>query len=96
VLSYGLFCVIVRTLYCTDGIASVDLVNCYDAIAYPVATFALQSFRVRIVMLAMMLYVLQDIMFPFELQLVNQLYFSGETKDNPTMDLAQGNGGAHG
>ena len=47
------FCGIVRTLHCTAGLGSVDLVNCYDAVAHPITVIALQSFRVRIGMVAM-------------------------------------------
>jgi hypothetical protein len=41
------------------AIESVDLANCYDAIAHPIASIALQSFKVHKVMVAMMLYVLK-------------------------------------
>jgi hypothetical protein len=37
----------------------VDLANCYDVVAYLVASIALQSFKVCKVMVAVMLYVLK-------------------------------------
>jgi hypothetical protein len=37
------------------AIESVDLANCYDAVAHPIASIALQSFKVCKVMVAMML-----------------------------------------
>ncbi len=43
----GLFCDIARALHRTAAIESVDLANCYDAVAHPIARIALQSFKVR-------------------------------------------------
>jgi hypothetical protein len=59
VVTSGLFCDIVQALDKTAAIESVDLANCYDAVAHPIASIALQSFKVRKVMVAMMLYVLE-------------------------------------
>jgi hypothetical protein len=58
VLTSGLFCDIAWALHKTAAIESVDLANCYDAVAHPIASIALQSFKVHKVMVAMMLYVL--------------------------------------
>ncbi len=55
----GLLCKIVRALHKTAAIESVDLANCYDALAHPIASIALQSFKVHKVMVAMMLYILK-------------------------------------
>jgi hypothetical protein len=59
VLTSGLFCDIACALHKTSAIESVDLANCYDAVAHPIASIALQSLKVRQVMVAMMLYVLE-------------------------------------
>jgi hypothetical protein len=59
VLTSGLFCDIAQALHQTTAIESVDLANCYDAVAHRIASIALQSFKVCKVMVAMMLYVLQ-------------------------------------
>jgi hypothetical protein len=59
VLTSGLFCDIAWALHKSAAIESVDLANCYDAIAHSIASIALQSFKVCKVMAAMMLYVLK-------------------------------------
>jgi hypothetical protein len=59
VLTSGLFCDIACALHKTSAIESVDLANCYDTVAHPIASIALQSFKVRKVMVTMMLYVLE-------------------------------------
>jgi hypothetical protein len=41
------------------AIKSVDLTNCYDAVAHPITSDALQRFKVRKVMVAMLLYMLE-------------------------------------
>ncbi len=46
VLTSGLFCNIAQALHKTVAIESVDLANCYDAVAHPIASIALQSFKV--------------------------------------------------
>ena len=43
VLTSGLFCDIAWALHKTAAIESVDLANCYDAVAHPIASIALQS-----------------------------------------------------
>ncbi len=53
VLISGLFCDIARALHKTVAIESVDLTNCYDAVAHPNASIALQHFKVCKVMVAM-------------------------------------------
>jgi hypothetical protein len=59
VLTSGLFCDIAWALHKTVVIESVDLANCFDAIAHPIASIALHGFKVCKVMVAMMLYVLK-------------------------------------
>ncbi len=59
VLTSGLFCNISQALHKTAAIESVDLANCYDDVAHPIVSIALQSFKVCKVMVAMMLYVLK-------------------------------------
>ncbi len=61
VLISGLFCDIAWALHKTGAIESVDLDNCYYAIAHSIASKGLQSFKVHKVMVAMMLYVLKTI-----------------------------------
>jgi hypothetical protein len=58
VLTSGIFCNIAQALHKTMAIESVDLANCYDAVAHLIASIALQCFKVCKVMVAMMLYVL--------------------------------------
>ena len=59
VLTSGLFCDIAWALHKTVAIEIVDLANCYDVVAHPIASIALQSFKVCKVMIAMILYVLK-------------------------------------
>ena len=94
VLATGLFCDIVCALDCTASAESVDLTNCYDAVAHSMAAIALQSFRVRIVMVAMMLSVLQDMDFFLHTAFRQSTLTYGGTKQDPTMGLTKGNGAA--
>jgi hypothetical protein len=59
VLTSGLFCVIARSLHKTAAMESVDLASCYDAVAHPIASIALQSFKICKVIVKMMLCVLK-------------------------------------
>ncbi len=59
VLTSGLLCYVAWALHKTVAIESVDLANCYDADAHPIASIALQSFKVCKVIMPMMLYVLK-------------------------------------
>jgi hypothetical protein len=58
VVASGLFCDIAPVLHRTAAIESVDITNCYDADAHPIASIAPQSFKARKVMVAMMLSIL--------------------------------------
>ncbi len=59
VVTLGLFCNIVQALHCTAAIESINFANCYDGVAHPITSIALQPFKVHKVMVAMMLSVLQ-------------------------------------
>ncbi len=48
-----------RALHRTAAIESVDFTNCYNVVAHPIVSIALQSFKVPKVMVAIMLSVLQ-------------------------------------
>ena len=70
------------------------MANCYDSVAHPIASIALQSFKVRVTTVTMMLYVLQTMNFyPKTGYRQSQESYDG-TKDVPIMGLAQGNGTA--
>ena len=55
----GLFCDIAQSLHKTSAIESVDLANCYNAVAHPIVSISLQSFKVQKEMVKLMLLVLQ-------------------------------------
>jgi hypothetical protein len=61
VLTSGLFCDIIRALNRVAAIKSVNLQNCFDQVAHPVVSIALQSFKVNKTVVAMTLMVLQTI-----------------------------------
>ncbi len=94
VLTSGLFCDIAPALHKTTAIESVDLANCYDAVAHPIASIALQSFKVCIVMVAMMLYVLETMTLYLKTVFGQSKISFGGTALNPSMGLSQGNGAA--
>lgn len=94
VLAIGLFCDIVRDMHMSAAIEIVDLGNCYNVVAHPVASIALQSFKVCTVMVAMMLPVLQKMSFYLRTGLGKSDTPYGGTEDDPTMGLGQGNGAA--
>jgi hypothetical protein len=73
-------------------IESVDLANCYDAVAHPIASIALQSFKVCKVMVAMMLYVLKIMTWYLKTAFgQSKISFGGIALD-PSMGLGQGDG----
>ena len=55
VLCKVLFCDMIRALHEVAGIPSVDLGNCYVAVAHPIASIALQAFRVPLAMVVLSL-----------------------------------------
>jgi hypothetical protein len=87
VLTSGLFCDIARALHRTAAIESVDLANCYDAVAHPIASIALQSFKVRKVMVSMMLYVLEKMAWYLKTPFGQSKISFGGTKWDPSMGL---------
>jgi hypothetical protein len=72
----------------------VDLANCYDAVAHPIASIALQSYKVRKVMVAMMLYVLKTMHWFLKTAFGQSKISFGGMKWDPLMGLGQGNGAA--
>jgi hypothetical protein len=96
VLTSGLFCDISWALHKTAAIESVDLANCYDAIAHLIASITLQSFKVCKVMVATMLYVLGPMTWYLKTAFSqSKISFDGMAFD-PSMGLGQGNGAAPG
>jgi hypothetical protein len=70
----------------------VDLANCYDGVAHPIASIALQSFKSCKVMVAMMLYVLKTMTWYLKTAFSqSKISFCGTALD-PSMGLGQGNG----
>ncbi len=93
-LTSGLFCDISRALHKIAAIESVDLANCYDAVAHPVASIALQSFKAQKVLVAMMLYVLKTMTWYLKTAFGQSKILFGGTALYPSMGLGQGNGAA--
>ena len=92
VLCKALFCDMVRALHVVAGIPSVDLGNCYDAVAHPIASIALQAFMVPVAMVVMSLTVLQSMQFFLRTGYgVSEKGYGGSQSD-PTFGLGQGNG----
>ncbi len=70
----------------------MDLANCYDAVAHPIARIVLQSFKVCKVMVAMMLYALKTMTWYLKTAFgQSNISFGGMVLD-PSMGLGQGNG----
>ncbi len=86
-LASGLFCGVARALHKTSAIESVDLASCYDEVAHPIASIALQSFKVRKVMVAMMLYVLETMQWFLKTAFGQSEKSFGGTKWDPLMGL---------
>jgi hypothetical protein len=91
VVASSLFCNIARALHRTAAIESVDFANCYNAVSHPMASIALQSFKVRKVMLVMMLSVLQTMKWYLKTAFSQSLTFFGGSQDDPLMGFGQGN-----
>jgi hypothetical protein len=94
VLTSGLFCDIAWALHKTAAIDSVDSADCYDAVAHPIASIALQSFKVCKVIVAMMLYVLKTMTWYLKTAFGQSKIPFGGTVLDPSMGLSQGNGAA--
>jgi hypothetical protein len=72
----------------------VDLANCYDAVAHPIASITLQSFKVCKVMVAVMLYVLETMTWYLKTVFSQSKISFGGTALDPSMGLGRGNGAA--
>ncbi len=94
VLTSGLFCDIAQALHKTAAIESVNLANCYDAVAHPITSIALQSFKVCKVLIAIMCYVLKTMTWYLKTAFSNREILFGSTVLDPSMGLGQGNGAA--
>ncbi len=94
VLTSGLFCDIARALHKTAAIESVDLANCYDAVACPIASIALKSFKVCKVMVAMMIYMLKTMTWYLKTAFGQSKISFGGTALDSFMGLGQGNDAA--
>eukprot|EP00956_Cyclotella_meneghiniana_P037910 scaffold146600_cov36-Cyclotella_meneghiniana.AAC.1 len=82
----------IRALHVTAGIPSVDLGNCYDAVAHPIASIAMQALKVPLLTIVLSLSVLQTMTFYLRTDYgVSETGYGG-TKDDPTFGLGQGNG----
>ncbi len=68
----------------------MDLANCYDAVAHPIASITLQSFKVHKVMVAMMLYVLETMIWYLKTAFGQSKISFGGTALDPSMGLGQG------
>jgi hypothetical protein len=93
-LTSGLFCNIAQALHKTTTIESVDLANCYNAVAHPIASIALQNFKVCKVMVAMMLYVIKTMTWYLKTAFGQSKTSFGGTALDPSMSLGQGDGAA--
>lgn len=92
VLCKVLFCDMMRALHEMAGIPSVDLGNCYDAVAHAIASIALQAFKVPLATVVLSLSVLQTMTFFLRTGYgVSQTGYGG-TPEDPTFGLGQGNG----
>ncbi len=92
VVASSLFCDIARALHQTAAIECVDFANCYNAVAHPIASIVLQSFKVRKVMVAMMLSVLQTMKWYLKTAFGQSATAFCGTLDDPLMGFGQGNG----
>ena len=88
VLTSGLFCDITRALNRVAAIESVDLQNCFDQVAHPVVSIALQSFKVNKTVVAMTLMVLQITAWHLRTSFGESNRSFGGSKDEPSMGLA--------
>ena len=94
VLCKVLFCDIVRALHVMAGLESVDLGNCYDAVAHPIASIALQAFQTPLAMVVLTLSVLQTMTFYLRTGYGVATEGYGGTPDDPMFGFGQGNGQA--
>jgi hypothetical protein len=91
VLTSGLFCDIAQALHTPTAIESVDLANCYDAVAHMIASISLQILKVCKVMVAKMLYVIETMTWYLKTAFGQSKISFGGTALDPSMGLGQGN-----
>ena len=92
VIVSGLFCDVIRASNRVAAIESVDLQNCFDQVAHPVVSIALQSFKVNKKVVAMTLMLLQITAWHLRTSFGESNRSFGGTKEDPSMGLGQGNG----
>ena len=90
VLCKVLFCDMMRALHEMAGIPSVDLGNCYDAVAHPIASIALQAFQVPLTTIVLSLSVLQTMTFFLRTGYGVSTCGYGGTSSDPTFGLGPG------
>jgi hypothetical protein len=83
-----------RVLHHTASIQSVDLFSCYDSVAHPIASVALQSFGVSFLMVKVCLSALQTMKFFLRTGFGDSKRSFGGTSSSPYGGLGQGNGAA--
>jgi hypothetical protein len=69
----------------------VDLANCYNVVAHPIASIALKSYKVKKIMVALMLYVLETMQWYLKTAFGQGENLFGGTKWDRLMGLGQGN-----
>jgi hypothetical protein len=88
-----------RVLHHTVALASVDLGNCYDSVAHPIASIAVQAFGVSLLMVKVMLLVMLLVMQETMKFFIRSGYGDskppfGDSWDNQYGGLGQGSGAA--
>jgi hypothetical protein len=89
-----LYCDISRTQHRTAALVSADLADCYDSVAHPIVSIALQSFKVRVEMVAMMLTVIQKMSWHLRTTFGQSKTSFGGSTDDPSMGIGQGSSAA--
>ncbi len=77
-------------LHQTTDVERVDLRQCYDEVIHTVVCITMHSFKVRVVVVAMILSILQTMNFYLDMGFDQSSRSNGSTKEDPTMGLAQG------
>jgi hypothetical protein len=83
-----------RILHHTAALTSVDLGNCYDAVAHSIASIAVQAFGVSPIMVKVMLSVMQTMQFFLRSGYGDSTSPFGASKERPYGGLGQGSGAA--
>ncbi len=96
-LSKIIFCDVVRQLWCSAGLASVDTNNCYNWIAHPITSKVFQSFGVPAPTIKSILTTIQNMKFYLRMGYGNSTGFAGGSYDSSgdtrrTQRMCQGNG----